>query len=72
LAPLRGEIGITEFKMSHGWEFSFSNEKNPAIVGVNLNGAAQTARPWAQIVAGGWQGTFKNARQWCAVDSDMR
>ena len=34
--PLRGEIGAT-----HDAEFSLSDEKNPAILGVNLNGAAR-------------------------------
>jgi hypothetical protein len=71
LAPLRGEIGITEFKMSHGSEFFFFNEKNPAIVGVNVNGASQAARPLAQFAADGWKASFKTPGKWCTVDSHI-
>jgi len=40
LAPSLGEIGTTDF-VGHALEVSLSDEKNPAIVGVNLNGAPQ-------------------------------
>src|SRR3974390_2048878 len=36
-----GEIGATNFKLNHDAEFSMFDEKNPAIMGVNLNGAPQ-------------------------------
>ena len=40
LAPSLGEIWATDF-VGHALEVSLSDEKNPAIVGVNLNGAPQ-------------------------------
>jgi hypothetical protein len=40
-------IGTTNSKLSHGVEFSMSDEKNPAIIGVNVNGAPQLTAGFA-------------------------
>jgi hypothetical protein len=55
--PSRGETRAT-----HGAKFSLSDEKNPAILGVNLNGAARTCSPRGKYAVNAI-GTFSESKR---------